>query len=58
MREYRCDGEASRTFYIHEERVRLLHESLELVLLLLVLGRRVKEIDGESHGGLVRWSCR
>jgi len=53
MREYRCDGEASGTFDIHEERVGLLHESFELVLLFLVLGRRVKEIDGESHGKLV-----
>ena len=36
------------TFNIHKVRVGGLYETLELVLLLFVLGRRVEEIDGES----------
>lgn len=38
----------TRALHIHEVRVGGLHETLELVALLLSLRERVKEIDGES----------
>ena len=38
----------TRALDVHEIRVWRLHKSLELVLLLLELGRGVEEIDGES----------
>lgn len=37
--------EASRALDVHEERVGRLHQPLELVLLLLELCRRVKQVD-------------
>lgn len=42
------DRKRTGTFDVHEERIRGLHKTLEFVLLLFVLGGRVKEIDGES----------
>lgn len=49
MREDGSDSKAARALDVHEIRVWRLHKSLELVLLLLELGRGVEEIDGESH---------
>jgi len=47
--EHRGDGETPGALDIHEVRVGGLHKALKLVLLLLKLGRRVEEVDGESH---------
>ena len=38
----------TRTLDVHKVRVGRLHKPLELMLPLLVLGRRVEQIDGES----------
>lgn len=38
--------EAARALNVHEEAVRRLNQSLELVLGLLIRGRRVKQILG------------
>ena len=48
MREDGGDREAAGALDIHEERVGVLYQSLELVLARLRLGGRVKEIDSES----------
>jgi hypothetical protein len=40
----------TRALDVHKVRVGRLHKSLELVLLLLVFGRGVKEINCESLG--------
>lgn len=48
VRENSGDGEAARALDIHEERVGVLHKSLELVLLSLVLRSWVEKVDGES----------
>ena len=42
------DGEATRALDVHEERVGVLHKSLELVAASLLLGGGVKKVDGES----------
>lgn len=41
-------GKRTRALNVHEVRVGRLYKTLELVLLLLVLGRGVQQIDGES----------
>ena len=43
--KYGCYVEAALTFDIHEEGIGRLNKTLELVLLLLELGRRVQQID-------------
>lgn len=45
MAEYSGYVEATLALYIHEEGVRRLDKTLELVLLLLKLGRWVQQID-------------
>lgn len=49
--EHSCDAEASLTLHIHEEGVRRLHETFQLMLSLLQLRRGVQEVDivGEHH---------
>ena len=42
---------AAGTLNVHEEGVRVLHQTLQLVLALLILRARVKEILGEGHVG-------
>lgn len=42
------DGEATRALDVHEERVGVLHKSLELVRASLLLGGGVQKVDGES----------
>lgn len=42
------DGEAARALDVHEERVGVLHKSLEFVAASLLLGGGVKKVDGES----------
>jgi len=49
MRENSGDGKTARALDIHEIRVGRLHEPFEFVLSLLILWRRVEEVDGESH---------
>lgn len=51
MAEDGCDGKAAGAFDVHEERVGVLHQPLELVRRLLLLSRWVEEIDGESLSG-------
>lgn len=48
MRKHSRDGEASRAFDVHEERVRALDQTLELVAPLLLLARRIDKINCES----------
>lgn len=48
VREDGGDGEATRALDVHEERVGVLHKSLELVAASLLLGGGVKKVDGES----------
>lgn len=48
MREDSGDSEATRALDIHEERVGVLHKSLELVAASLLLGGGVEKVDGES----------
>ena len=45
MREHGGDVEATLALDIHEEGVRRLHKTLELVLALLQGSRRVEQID-------------
>ena len=45
VREHRSDIEATLALDVHEERVRRLNQSLELVLARLERGGRVQEID-------------
>mgnify|MGYP006872509767 CR=1 FL=1 len=47
VRENSGDGEAARALDVHEERVRVLDQTLQLVALLLLLGRGVNEINGK-----------
>jgi len=48
--EHGGDVEAALALNVHEERVRGLHETLELVLRLLELSRRVQEVNvGSKH---------
>lgn len=51
MREDGGDGEATGALDVHEERVGVLHKSLELVRASLLLGGGVKKVDGESLMG-------
>ncbi|SNX83258.1 uncharacterized protein MEPE_01965 [Melanopsichium pennsylvanicum] len=48
VREDSGDGEATRALDVHEERVGVLHKSLELVAASLLLSGGVKKVDGES----------
>lgn len=48
MREHRSDSEATRALDVHEERVGVLNQTLELVAALLLLLRRVYEINRKS----------
>ena len=48
MRENSGDGEAARALDVHEERVGVLYEPLELVALGLLLSGGVKKVDGEN----------
>ncbi|KAI3477263.1 hypothetical protein L1887_61080 [Cichorium endivia] len=48
VREDGGDGEAAGALDVHEERVGVLHKSLELVAASLLLGRGVEEVNGES----------
>ena len=48
------DVEAARALHVHKERVRLLHQPLQLVLALLVGGARVEEILDLFGGGQER----
>ena len=48
VREHRSDGKAPGTLDVHEERVGVLDQPLELVGALLLLSARVEEIDSES----------
>lgn len=48
MREYRGDGKAAGALDIHEERVGVLYETLELVAAVLLLSRGVEKVDSES----------
>ena len=48
MREYSSDSKAARALDVHEERVGVLNQTLELVAASLMLGRRVDEVDSES----------
>ena len=48
MREHGGDSEAARALDVHEERVRALNQTLELVAAGLMLRRGVGEVDGES----------
>lgn len=54
VREDGGDGEATRALDVHEERVGVLHKSLELVAASLLLGGGVKKVDSQS---LSRWSA-
>uniref|UniRef100_A0A1J3K003 Uncharacterized protein n=1 Tax=Noccaea caerulescens TaxID=107243 RepID=A0A1J3K003_NOCCA len=45
MAEHSCYVEASLALDVHEEGVGRLHKTLELVLRLLELSRRIEEID-------------
>lgn len=51
VREDGGDGEAAGALDVHEERVGVLHKSLELVRASLLLGGGVKKVDGESLMG-------
>ena len=51
VREDGGDGEATGALDVHEERVGVLHKSLELVRASLLLGGGVKKVDGESLMG-------
>lgn len=48
VREDGGDSEATGALDVHEERVGVLHKSLELVAASLLLGGGVKKVDGES----------
>lgn len=48
VREHGRDGEAARALDVHEERVRALNQTLELVAVLLLLVRWVNEVDCEG----------
>lgn len=48
MREHGGDGEAARALHVHEERVRALDQTLQLVAAHLLLVRGVNEINSES----------
>jgi len=48
-----CDVKASGAFHVHEEGVRALNQSLQLVLALLVRGGRVQEVG--RHGYVCGW---
>lgn len=47
VREDRGDGEAARALHVHEERVGVLNQTLELVAARLLLRNRVHEINGK-----------
>ena len=49
MREHGGDLEATRALDIHEKAVRLLNETLQLVLLVLVVGGGVQEVVVDRH---------
>ena len=51
VREDGGDSEAARALDVHEERVGVLHKSLELVAASLLLGGGVEKVDGESLRG-------
>lgn len=46
--QYRARRQRTWALDVHEVGVGALHKALELVLLFLVLGRGVEEVDGES----------
>lgn len=48
VREDSGDGEATGALDVHEERVGVLHKSLELVRASLLLGGGVEKVDSES----------
>jgi len=48
VREHRGDSEATRALDVHEERVGVLNQTLELVAALLLLLRRVYQINRKS----------
>lgn len=48
VREDSGNGEAARALHVHEERVRALNQTLQLVGAQLLLLRRVNEVDSES----------
>jgi hypothetical protein len=48
VREDGGDGETAGALNVHEERARLGHKGLELVLTGLSLRRRVEEVDREN----------
>lgn len=51
MAEDRGDLEAAGALDVHEVRVRVLHQALQLVLPLLLSGQRVQKVLGELQKG-------
>ena len=45
----------TRALDVHEETVGLLHESFQLVLLVLVVGGGIQEVVVDRHGGLRKY---